>query len=107
MEEYGDKMAEKTNIICSIRQELRHLPRKKSTKQISVGMNTMSPKAILGHLLSLYVRRLTWIRLSLSISLLCPNVTRMHLKIFTLKTTGPSHENIVSGLFFNLVNFHA
>lgn len=102
MEEYGDKMAEKTNIICSIRQELRHLPRKKSTKQISLGMNTMSPKAILGHF-----RRLTWIRLSLSISLLCPNVTRMHLKIFTLKTTGPSHENIVSGLFFNLVNFHA
>lgn len=50
MEEYGDKMAEKTNIICSIRQELRHLPRKKSTKQISLGM---SPKAILGHLLSL------------------------------------------------------
>ena len=42
-----------TNIIFSIRQELRHLPRKKSTKQISLGMNTMSPKAILGHLLSL------------------------------------------------------
>ena len=53
MEEYGDKMAEKTNIICSIRQELSHLPRKKSTKQISLGMNTMSPRAILGHLLSL------------------------------------------------------
>lgn len=53
MEEYGDKMAEKTNIICSIRQELRHLRRKKSTKQISLGMNTMSPKAILGHLPSL------------------------------------------------------